>query len=188
MGLTIKKEEIAEFPVEEFSGKIVEILTEEACDIAVEKLLKAPVVGFDTETRPSFSKGYLNTIALIQVSTYDTCYLFRLNIIGFPQSLIRYLSNPQILKIGLSLKDDFLCMRRRMSFTPNGFVDLQNIIYQYGIDELSLQKIYALLFHKKISKGQRLSNWEAEKLSEAQQKYAALDAWACIKIYEKLCP
>lgn len=174
--------------MEEFSGKIVEVLTEKACDAAVKKLFKSPIVGFDTETRPSFSKGHLNTISLIQVSTHDICYLFRLNYIDFPPSLMQYLSDPTILKVGLSLRDDFHSMNRRFRFTPQGFLDLQSIIKNHGIEELGLQKIYALLFQKKISKGQRLSNWETETLSEAQQKYAALDAWACLKIYEKLCP
>jgi ribonuclease D len=188
LGITIKKEEINELPIEEFSGKIVEILTETACDAAIKKLSKSKIVGFDTETRPSFSKGFLNTISLIQLSTHNTCYLFRLNYIDFPPSLMHYLSDPQHFKVGLSLRDDFHNINRWFRFKPQGFLDLQDIIKNHGIDELSLQKIYAILFQKKISKGQRLSNWEAETLSEAQQKYAAIDAWACIKIYEKLCP
>jgi ribonuclease D len=91
------------------------------------------------------------------------------------------------MKIGLSLRDDFLSMSRRMKFTPAGFIDLQKVVKDYNIDDLSLQKIYAILFQKKISKNQRLTNWEADELTEPQKKYAALDAWACLKIYEKLC-
>jgi ribonuclease D len=144
-------------------------------------------LGFDTETRPSFKKGSSNGVALIQLATHDICFLFRLNIIGFPPDLIRLLSNPDMLKIGLSLRDDFHSMGRRMKFIPQGFVDLQNIVTRHDIEELSLQKIYALLFHKKISKSQRLTNWEMDQLSESQKRYAALDAWACLKIYEELC-
>jgi len=187
VGKTITKEEIAQFDIEEFSGQIIEIQRPEDADEAVAFLSKFERLGFDTETRPAFRKGSVHGVALIQLSTDDVCFLFRLNKIGFPTSLIHLLSNPQILKIGLSLRDDFQSMGRRMKFSPQGFIDLQAIVKNYNIDDISLQKIYALLFRKKISKNQRLSNWEAENLTEYQKKYAALDAWACLKIYEELC-
>jgi ribonuclease D len=188
LGRTITKEEFSIFPVEEFTGQIVEIRTIEECGEAVDYLSNFEMLGFDTETRPTFRKGSMNGVALIQLSTNDICFLFRLCITGFPATLIKLLSNPGILKIGLSLRDDFQSMGRRMRFTPQGFVDLQKIVREHDIEDLSLQKIYALLFHKKISKGQRLTNWEADELSLSQQKYASLDAWACLKIYEELCP
>jgi ribonuclease D len=187
MGQTITKETISLFPTEEFTGQIVEIRTIEACEEAVYYLSNFEMLGFDTETRPTFRKGNMNGVALIQLSTNDICFLFRLSITGFPMALIKLLSNPGILKIGLSLRDDFQSMGRRMKFTPQGFVDLQKIVKEHDIEDLSLQKIYALLFQKRISKSQRLTNWEAEELSIPQQKYAALDAWACLKIYEELC-
>jgi ribonuclease D len=188
MGRTITKEEITSFPVEEYTGQIVEIRTEEESDEAVNYLSGFNMLGFDTETRPSFKKGNVNGAALIQLSTNDICFLFRLNRIGFTPSLIKLLSNPGVLKVGLSLRDDFQSMGRRMKFTPLGFIDLQKIVKEYNIEDTSLQKIYALLFNKKISKSQRLTNWEADILTESQKKYAALDAWACLKIYEELCP
>ncbi len=187
MGKTITKEEIAQFKTEEFTGQIFEIQTLEEANEAVAYLSKFEMLGFDTETRPAFKKGSVYGVSLIQLATDDICFLFRLNKISFPPSLIKLLSNPQILKIGLSLKDDFLSMGRRMRFVPHGFIDLQTIVKNYGIEEMSLQKVYALLFQKKISKNQRLSNWEAENLSKFQKNYAALDAWACLKIYEELC-
>ncbi|GHT50692.1 3'-5' exonuclease [Bacteroidia bacterium] len=188
MGRTITKEEFSIFPVEEFTGQIVEIRTLDECEEAVDYLSNFEMLGFDTETRPTFRKGSMNGVALIQLSTNDVCFLFRLSITGFPAALIKLLSNPGILKIGLSLRDDFQSMGRRMKFTPQGFVDLQKIVQEHDIEDLSLQKIYALLFQKRISKGQRLTNWEADELSISQQKYASLDAWACLKIYEELCP
>jgi len=184
---SISKEEIAAFDIEKFNGRIFVIDTPEKADRAINYLSGFGNLGFDTETRPAFKKGNLNNMALIQLATNDRCYLFRINRIGFLPSLIRLLSNANILKIGLSLKDDFLGMSRRMKFTPQGFVDLQKIVSEHNIADIGLQKIYAILFQKKISKSQQLSNWEAEKLSEAQKKYAALDAWACLKIYKKLC-
>lgn len=186
MGRTITKEEIANLEIEEFAGKIYVIDTLPDADKAIRHLSKHAILGFDTETRPAFKKGSVHGVALIQLSTEDVCFLFRLNIIGFPKSLITLLSDPDILKIGLSVKDDFTSMGRRMQFNPDGFIDLQKIVNKHDISDISLQKIYALLFQKKISKSQRLSNWEAETLTEAQQKYAALDAWACLKIYKEL--
>ena len=114
------------------------------------------------------------------------CFLFRLNRIGIPEALEEFLANEKVLKIGLSLRDDFGAMRKRTDIQPANFLDLQNYVGQFGIEDASLQKIYAILFNKKISKGQRLSNWEADVLSDAQKKYAALDAWACLKIYNQL--
>jgi ribonuclease D len=189
VGKTITKEEIASLPVETFPGQIEVVETEEDANNVVDYLLQFDRIGFDTETRPSFMKGVVKSVALIQLSTPEICFLFRLNRMAlFPVSLIRLLSNPEVLKIGLSLRDDFQTMGRRMKFVPQGFFDLQNIMKLHEIEELSLQKIYAILFGKKISKSQRLTNWEAQQLTESQQKYAALDAWACLKIYEKLCP
>ncbi len=183
---TITKEEISTLPLEEFTGRIIVIQTKTEADKAVEYLMKYNIVGFDTETRPSFRKGQYYKVSLIQVSTDDTCFLFRLNYIGFPESLKQFLSNPDIVKIGLSLRDDFGALRKRSSVEPVNFIDLQSIVGSYGIDAASLQKIYAILFKKKISKGQRLSNWEADVLTEPQKKYAALDAWACLTIYKHL--
>ncbi|MDR0412579.1 MAG: 3'-5' exonuclease domain-containing protein 2 [Dysgonamonadaceae bacterium] len=188
MEKTITKEEISLFPIEEFAGQIREVKTEEETKEAVDYLSKFEMLGFDTETRPCFRKGHANGVALIQLSTADTCFLFRLNKKDPSPALIRFLSDPKTLKIGLSLRDDFQSIRRKMKFMPEGFVDLQKIVLQHGIKDISLQKIYALLFNKRISKKQRLTNWEAEELTESQKKYAALDAWACLKIYEKLCP
>jgi len=184
---SITKEEIAAFNTEEFNGRIYVIDTPDKADRAVVYLSGFSHLGFDTETRPSFKKGNLNSVALIQLATDNRCYLFRMNRIGFSLSLIQLLTNANIRKIGLSLKDDFTTMSRRMKFSPEGFVDLQKMVSEHNIADIGLQKIYAILFQKKISKSQRLSNWEAEELSYAQKKYAALDAWACLKIYEKLC-
>lgn len=183
---TITKEEISTLPVEEFAGRIIVIQTKAEADKAVEYLMKYNLVGFDTETRPSFKKGQYYKVSLIQISTDDTCFLFRLNYIGFPESLKQFMSSPEVTKIGLSLRDDFGALRKRSSVEPVNFIDLQSIVGSYGIDAASLQKIYAILFKKKISKGQRLSNWEADVLTEPQKKYAALDAWACLTIYKHL--
>ena len=186
--IKISKETIATLPVESFPGKIVVVDTDGMVNKAITELQQESIIGFDTETRPTFKKGRSNHVALVQLSTHDTCYLFRINRIGFVPALKQLLENEKYLKVGISLKDDF-CMLNRLNneeFTPRNFIELQKVVKKFGIEDQSLQKIYGIVVGKKISKGQRLSNWEADHLSESQQLYAATDAWSCIKIYEKL--
>lgn len=183
---TITKEEIAELPLARFEGQIIVVNTEEDAEKAVSYLSGFDVIGFDTETRPSFKKGKSHKIALMQLTTKDMCFLFRLNLIGFPACLKKILSDPSIKKIGLSIKDDFSVIRRSVDINPESFIELQKMTNDFGIEENGLQRIYAILFREKISKRQRLTNWEAETLSDSQQMYAALDAWACLKIYNRL--
>ena len=184
---TITKAEIATMPKVLFEGRIFVIYTEADADKAVEYLKTQQIVGVDTETRPSFKRGTTHKVALLQIATADTCFLFRLNRIGMPASLQDFLMS-DTLKIGLSLKDDFMMLRRRknMHAEEGNWIELQDYVGRFGIDDRSLQKIYANLFGQKISKSQRLSNWEAETLTESQMKYAATDAWACVEIYKCL--
>ena len=184
---SITKEEITSLPVEQFQGQTVVVDSQEAVREAISFLATFDYVGFDTETRPNFSKNQHHIIALIQLSTLERCYLFRLNKLGgIPKQLEEFLKNGKTVKVGLSLLDDFHNIRKLMDFKPFNFIDLQKIVPSFGIREASLQKIYAILFGKKISKRMRLSNWEAAELTEAQKLYAALDAWACLRIYQKL--
>jgi len=180
------KQKIQELPCVRFEGRIIVIFTERDADKAVDYLMRQPLLGIDTETRPSFQKGRTHQVALLQVATPDTCFLFRLNKIGIPDSVIRLLEDTTITKVGLSLQDDMHMLNLRRSFVPGTFVELQKEVKDIGIDDNSLQKIYANLFGGRISKNQQLSNWEADILTEAQQRYAATDAWACIKIHEEV--
>lgn len=177
---------LSSYDREAFPGRIIPILTVEEADKAVDYLLSRPLLGLDTETRPSFRRGIVYKVALLQVSDSDTCFLFRLNRIGLPPSLLRLLSDTTITKVGLSLHDDMMSLKKREQFIPGTYVEIQTEVKKLGIQDMSLQKIYANLFHKKISKTQQLTNWEADVLSEPQKLYAATDAWACINIYEKI--
>ena len=183
----IAKDEVSEMPKEAFTGRIFVIRTDEEAHKAVSYLNSCLLVGVDTETRPSFKKGAAHKVALLQISTEDTCFLFRLNELGLPDFLEDFLQN-DVLKIGLSLKDDFAAMRGRNQGDPKkgNWIELQDYVAQFGIEEKSLQKIYAILFGKKISKSQRLTNWEADVLTDAQCVYAATDAYACVEIYKYL--
>ena len=181
---SITKEEINNLPVLEYKDKkLVLVDTLNKLKSAIEVLKNEEVVGFDTETKPSFEKGKTNKVALLQLSTADTCYLIRLNLLGMQNSIMEILSSEKPLKVGLSLRDDYKMLNRRRSFKPAGFLDLQSVIGKFGIKDLSLQKIYAIIFNKKISKSQRLTNWQAPNLTLPQQTYAAVDAWACMDIY-----
>jgi ribonuclease D len=182
----ISKEEVNEMPQTLFGGKIVVVETLEDAKTALQKLQTHKLVGIDTETKPTFTRGQTHKVALLQVATLDECYLFRLNKIGFPVDLAAFFANPKIRKVGLALKDDFVGLNRLYKFKPENIVDLQKIVKEYGILELGLQKIYAVIFGEKISKSQRLTNWELSHLSEQQQLYAATDAWAVLRIYLRL--
>ena len=183
---TITKEELSGLAQEKFTGRIIVVQTIDEALKAAAYLSGFNAIGFDTETRPAFKKGVSHQIALMQLSTEDTCFLFRLNFIGLPDCLTDILVNPAIKKIGLSLKDDFTAIHKRNPLSPVNFIDLQSFVQDYGIEDMGLQRIYGILFGKRISKGQRLSNWEADVLSDAQKLYAALDAWACLRIFNEL--
>ena len=182
----IDKNEISTMPTITFDGRIITIDTAAAVDQAVKALSQESLVGIDTETRPSFRKGVQHDVSLIQLSTTDTCFLIRLNRTGMPDSLISFLENKRIAKIGLSLHDDYQGLCKRRKFKAGNFIDLQKEVGKYGIEEMSLQKIFAIIFGQRISKSQQLSNWENDVLTDKQKQYAATDAWACLKIYNQL--
>ena len=183
---TIDKATVNELPVVAFEGEIHLVNTPQQAEHAVNFLKQFPLLGIDTETRPSFSRGQQHKVALLQISAQEHCLLFRLNLTDLTLPVIYLLENPSITKVGLSLHDDFTMLHRRAPFEPRGIVELQEKVKLFGIEELSLQKIYAILFGQKISKSQQLSNWEAKELTLPQQRYAATDAWACLQIYHQL--
>lgn len=182
----IDKRLVVELPKVQFEGRIIVIQSEGEARKAVDYLQTFPRLGIDTETRPNFKPGSMNPVALLQVATPDTCFLFRLNQIGLPSCVIRLLSEKTPQKIGLSLNDDWTQLRRRIDFKPSNYVELQDYVKRLGIADMSLQKLYANLFGQKISKNQRLSNWEADVLTEAQKRYAATDAWACLNLFDEI--
>ena len=181
-----EKERLNVLPVVAFGGRIVVVLTAAEAERAVDFLLTQPLLGVDTETRPSFRKGDVHAVSLLQVSTPDCCFLFRLNRMGLCPAVVRLLENTIVPMVGLSWHDDLASLRRRGEFTPGLFIDLQNLVGRIGIEDLSLQKLYANVFGEKISKRQRLSNWDADVLTEAQKLYAATDAWACVRLYREI--
>ena len=182
----IEKSEVAQMPNTLFSGRIITIDSPDDAEKAVLALSRESIVGIDTETRPSFRKGVHYNVSLLQISTLETCFLFRLNRIGIPNPLIELLENNGITKVGLSLHDDYQALNKRKRFTPANFLDLQKYVTRFGIEEKGLQKMYAIVFGERISKSQQLTNWDADVLTDKQKLYAATDAWACLRIYHHL--
>lgn len=184
--LGISKDTVKSLPEVHYPGRVILIDSAAKAKSAVSYLLKQTQIGFDTETRPSFRKNRHYKVSLVQLSVPGECFLFRLKQIGSLDGLKSIFENPNIQKIGLSLKDDFHSLAKLCEFAPAGFVELQTFVKQYGIADNSLQKIFALIFGQRISKTQRLTNWEATELTPGQQSYAAIDAWACVEIYNYL--
>ena len=185
---SITPEELEKLPLEAFKGEIVVI---ESPGIeyykAIQYLRRQKVLGFDTETRPVFEPHHPHHgVALLQLSGPDKAFLFRVCKMGLRRRIRYLLSDPDIIKVGAASGDDVRCLQRLAPFEGKGFVDLQKIGWEWGIRDKSVKKMSGLILGIRISKTQQLSNWEADKLSPAQQLYAATDAWVCREMYLKL--
>jgi ribonuclease D len=182
----ITVEELAEHELSWFKGEIVLVDNLKTFYEVFPKLLRTDLLGFDTETRPTFRKGRKNAVSLIQLSTEDLACLFRINKIGIPDELADLLSDPSVIKTGVAVHDDIKFLKSVRKFNPEGFVDLQTLVKDFGIQSSGLKKLTAIVLGFRISKRQQVTDWEAEQLTEAQQIYAATDAWVCHQIYKKL--
>ena len=182
----VDKAMISQLKRVEFYGKIYVVTSPIEAEHVVDYLLSQPILGFDTETRPAFEKGKRYYCSLLQVSTRTDCFLFRLNKTGLCPAVVRLLGDEQVTKVGLAWNNDMLSLRQLGSFKPGRFIDLQDMVRELGVEDQSLVKIYANLFGERISKAERLSNWERRELTERQMEYAAIDAWACVRIYNEV--
>lgn len=183
---SISNDDVAALEAVHFDGCIEVVETPDALANACHILSKERIIGFDTETRPSFQAGVSHKVSLLQLSTATHCFLIRLNKLPLTRKIIAILSSPDIKKVGADVRNDIAGLNKLRHFTANGFIDLQNEVGKYGIEDKSLRKISGIVLGKKVSKAQRLSNWAANKLTPQQQMYAATDAWVCIEIYNKL--
>lgn len=185
---SITTDEILELPQQIFEGNIWIVDSEDTLQIAITKLKQSPIIGFDTETKPSFKKGVgnRNSVALLQLSTEQDAFLFRIAKIGLPPAIADILSDQEIIKVGVAVKEDIRILQKIYAFKPNGFLELQDFVKQFKIENFSLKKMAAIILNVRISKSQRLSDWDSDILSHAQNVYAATDAWVCREIYLKL--
>ena len=186
---SVTVDEIEALEIATFPGEIT-VVPNSQCDEfdrAIQYLAAQQVIGFDTETKPCFvPRVPRNKMAILQLSGHDKAYIFRLQQVGVPPKLAALLGNPNVLKIGAAVHDDIRGLQEYRRFIPKGFVDLQRIAPTYGIEEKSVRKMAAIILKKRVSKSQQLSNWESSHLSEAQLRYAAVDAWICREMYYKL--
>ena len=183
---SIDKDELAELPLIQFEGNITLVESKEDYQASLDYLSQQTLLGFDTETKPAFKKGVVYEVALLQLATEERAFLFRLNKIGLPNGLKNILENPDIQKIGVAIRDDIKGLQKLNHFKPGGFVELQDHVKDYGILDFSLKKLSAIVLGFRISKAQRVTNWEAPDLTEAQLIYAATDAWISHRIFESL--
>ncbi len=182
----MSKEEIYKLPLINFTGKIFLVDTLEAFNEVYNYLAKLNTLGFDTETKPSFKKGSRNQVSLVQLANDDLSVLIRINKIGIPDGLIEILGNSKKTKIGVAIKDDLAGLNKLRPFKPDGFIELQNYVKEFGILANGLREMTAILLGFRISKSQQVTNWDAEELTENQLIYAATDAWVGFQIYTKL--
>lgn len=179
----ISKEEVNELELLRYEGKITLIDSKAKLDRYKKFPEHEKLIGFDTETRPSFKKGVQYPCSLVQLAFSDEVVLFRLNKIGFPKILEEYLSFEQSKKIGIAIHDDIRQLQDINPFEARSFVDLNKLAPEIGFESIGAKRLTALVLGKKISKRQQVSNWEAKELSEGQIYYAATDAWICREIY-----
>ena len=182
----ISNEQTALLPAIEFRGEIRIVEDERDIAAACKYRAEQPVIGFDTETRPSFRPGVTFRVSLLQLSSPEVCYLFRLNRIPLDKAILQLFENKRLLKVGADVAGDLRSLRQIRHFRDAGFIDLQAIAPEWGIAEKSLRKLSAIVLGQRVSKAQRLSNWEAATLTDKQQLYAATDAWVCTRIYDRL--
>lgn len=184
--LSISKDEVMELPLKHYEGKIVMAANDQQIEEALQEINQSEIVGFDTEAKPTFVKGQIRNIGLIQVATENKVFLLRVHKVGVSDALHKFLENDKLLKVGIGLKDDFNLLDRLRSFTPQGFLDLNDTFEELGAESIGARNLAAMILEIRISKSAQTSNWEVEQLSQKQLNYAATDAWICLEIYEKL--
>ncbi len=182
----ISKEEINNFPLVSFQGKVNLITNNAQCKTAVSFLKENATLGFDTETKPSFKKGEFHPVCLLQLSTEDEAFLFRFTHLKLNDPIKELLTNPNIVKTGVAIRDDIIGLKRLSHFEAQGFIEISDLAKKVGITQLGLQSLTAILLNRKLSKKNKLTNWEKEILSDDQMNYAATDAWISREIYLKL--
>ncbi len=185
--MKISKEEVNQLPLGQFEGEIFLVDDHDEIEDIASFLSKQEVIGFDTETKPTFKKGQRNEVSLLQLSTLKQAFLFRLNHIDFPEPIRNVLERESIIKVGAAVHDDILGLKRLTdSFYPESFFDLNDQLKKVGFHNVGVRNLCAMVLGIRISKSEQVSNWEAENLTEKQKRYAATDAWGCLEIYLKL--
>jgi len=182
----ITKEEINNFELDKYTGEIVMVETKSALEKACKEILECDIIGIDTETKPSFKKGVINSVALLQIATDKKAYIIRLKMVEMSEELAAIFANKDVVKVGIAVRDDLKDLKKIKPFNEQSVIDLNVLAPQLGFESIGAKKLSALVLGIRISKRQQVSNWEAVDLSQAQIDYAATDAWICREIYLKL--
>lgn len=183
----ISKEEINDLPLGQFQGDIVLVNSKDQINEVASELGRHSLLGFDTETRPSFRKGTQYYVSLLQLATEEVAFLIRLNEVGMPGIIQEILEDPKTIKIGAAVLDDLRAIRKvAVGFQPASFFDLNDELKKVGFQNIGVRNLAAMVLQMRISKSEQVSNWEAAELTEKQKLYAATDAWVCLEIYKKL--
>jgi ribonuclease D len=184
--LSISSEELNLLPLKTFEGKVSVITEVDKLEKVKHEIEKHQIVGFDTETRPSFKRGQVYKVALLQLAIPNKVFLIRLHHTGLPDAVTSIFENPRIVKAGVAIHDDIKSLQKINKFTPAAFVELATLARSFGLQVESVKKLAGLLLGIRISKSAQTSNWEVPTLTEKQIDYAATDAWVCLEIYSKL--
>jgi ribonuclease D len=183
---SVEKDHIQGLPLKSFEGQI-NLIEDFRQFPHVKAIMKRfPEFGFDTETRPSFRKGRINKVAMLQLATHEHAFIFRINRTGIPDFIKDILEDTDIIKIGVAIHDDLKSLNHIRPIHAEGFIDLQQYVIRFNIEDKGLKKLTANILGFRISKRYQTSNWEEKVLSVPQLEYAATDAWVCYEMYRRL--
>ena len=185
-GHVLSKDAINELPILSYEGEIRLVQSYPELEQFLDSLSGETVLGFDTESRPSFKKGKTYPTSLIQLAGAELVALIRLPILPLGDELCRLLSAPEIIKAGVAIREDMRALQRLHAFEPAGLVDLADMAKQQGIQAQGLRTLTAALMTGRISKAAQCSNWEKKELTPQQIRYAATDAWIGRELYLRL--
>jgi ribonuclease D len=179
----ISKEKLQKLPMRFYDGAIHLIDSGESAQKAVIEIMKESVLGFDTESKPAFSKGEKYLPSIVQIATAEGVYIFQLAKIGQLKFLKPVLECQTSLKVGIAIRDDILKLRDIEDFKPSGFQDIGDLTKSLGVHQTGLRNLTGIFLKYRISKASQITDWSQEKLSMQQLTYAATDAWTSRILY-----
>jgi ribonuclease D len=180
---SITREDLANLPIRRYEGVVSLVETLKDLEQARADIRQERIVGLDTETRPSFSKGESHLPCLVQAATARAVYLFQLSRLDVFPALAELLAKPEIVKTGVGLAYDLQRLKLVFPFTVESALDLGVVARRRGLGQTGVRNLAGMFLGFRIPKGNRTSNWAAPRLSPAQVAYAATDAWACRELY-----
>ena len=180
----LSKNEINALPLIQYDGDIEILTSKDNIQAAINDLKNYDLIGFDTETKPTFVKGPLNPPSIMQLACDDKVYIFQFDNDEIFKQLSLILSNKNITKCGVSVDRDLIELMYLSPFDPISFVDLGNVARENEIPHHGLRGLVAMFLKHRISKGSQTSDWSRISLSDSQISYAATDAWVSLELFK----